>query len=342
MQVEYISRVCLASGRTTQDERNFSICHCLLRKIVIYDKGMTSRVTEIFTDCRSGKRCIIPEGSRICSRSRHNYSIIHGTLFLQGVHKGCYGRSLLAYGYIYAEHRLAGLICRTLIDDCVDCNGSLAGLTVADYKLSLSPADRNHCINSLQTCLKRFCHRLSENDSGSFPFKRHLHEVSSNPTFSVKRLTKRIHHPSYHLVGNIYRCDPAGPLYGHSFLYPVGGTKEDCADIIFFEVHHNCLDSILELKQFTCLSIQQSVNPDHTVTDLKNLSDLLETKVQIKLLELRQQHVRNFTWAYLICHILSNYSIVIIHQSVPDLAELSGNTCIHTQVTNLKHKASDQ
>ena len=50
---------------------------------------------------------------------------------------------LLADGDIDADHALAALI-----EDSVDGNGGLTGLTVADDKLALAAADRHHGVDS--------------------------------------------------------------------------------------------------------------------------------------------------------------------------------------------------
>ena len=283
---------------------------------------MPSCITEIFTDCSTCKGSIIPQSSCICSCSSHNYGIIHSSLLLQCSHEGCNCRSLLTDGHINTEHRLTGLISSALIDDGVYSNCCLSCLTVTNYELTLAPADRDHGINSLQTCLQRLCNRLTENNARSLTFQRHFHKVTTDRSLAIKRLSKRIHHSSDHLVGNIYRSDSSCSPDHHSFLDPVSRTKKHRTDIIFLKIHDYGLDAIFKLKKFSCLSIQQSMNSDHTITHLQDLADLLEMKAHIKVAQLFEQHIRYLTWAYLICHILSNYSIVIIYQSIPYTFEL--------------------
>ena len=76
MQIEYISRVCLAAGRTTKNQRHLAVCHRLLREVVIYHKGMASRITEILAYRRSGERSVIAEGGRVRGCGSHDYGIV--------------------------------------------------------------------------------------------------------------------------------------------------------------------------------------------------------------------------------------------------------------------------
>lgn len=70
-------------------------------------------------------------------------------------------RGLLADGDIDADHALAALI-----EDSVDGNGGLTGLTVADDELTLTAANRHHGVDSEQTGLNRLAHRGTVNDAG--------------------------------------------------------------------------------------------------------------------------------------------------------------------------------
>ena len=74
-------------------------------------------------------------------------------MFFQRLHYGSYGGSLLADGYINTLNILA-----LLIDYRIYSDSRLTCLTVTDYQLSLSPADRHHGVDSLDTGLQRGIH----------------------------------------------------------------------------------------------------------------------------------------------------------------------------------------
>ena len=298
MKVEYVSRICLASGRSAQNEGDLAIGYRLLGQVVIYYQGMASCVPEILPDCRTGKRSIVPQCSRVgCSRSYH-YRIVHRALFLEGADYIRYRRALLAYCHIYAEDRFPCLIGRTLVDDRVKGYGCLSCLTVTDDELSLAPAYRNHRIYCLESSLQRLGHRLTEDHPGSLPFKRHLHKIASDGTLAVERLSKRVHHTAYHAFRHIYGSYPACPSDRHPFLYPVSGSQQDSTHIVLLQVHHHCLHPIVELQQFSCLRIPESVYPHHSVTHLQHLADFLQMKVVTDAFELVQKHLGNLSRAY--------------------------------------------
>ena len=167
MQIEHIARISLTTGGTSKDKRYFTISYSLLRQIIVYYKRMQSAIPEIFANGGSGKRSIILECGRLCSRSSYYYSIGHGSVFTQYLHGIGNSRSFLAYCYIYAINGIALLIIGFLINYSVYGNSSLTCLTIADDQLTLTSADRNHGIDSLKTCLKSLIYRLSVNNARS-------------------------------------------------------------------------------------------------------------------------------------------------------------------------------
>jgi len=280
MEIEDVSRICFTSGRTSEDQRDLAICDRLLREVVIYDKRMSSRVTEIFSDGGAGERCIILQCSRVSGCRGNDDGIIKCAFFLESLHDAGDRRSFLTYGHVYAIYRFAGEIGLTLIDDSVDCDRGLSCLSVADDQLTLASAYRNHGVDSLQAGLKRFRDRLTEDNSRSLPFKRHFTEFPFDASFAVKRLAERIHNTSNHGLTYIDGCYPARTAHGHSFLDPVGRTEQHSAHIILFEIHDHRLDIIVELQKFSCLGIEKALDPYHSVTHLQDMSDLLELKVR--------------------------------------------------------------
>ena len=261
---------------------------------------MASCITEILANRRTGKRSVIAECSWVGSCSGNDDSIVHGTLFLQGLHQAGDGRSFLTDSHIDTEHRFTCFVSSTLIDYRVDRNRCLSSLSVTDDQLTLSASYRNHGIDRLEPGLQRLCHRLTEDHARCLSLKRHLAELSLNPSLAVQRLAKRVHDTTDHALADIQRSDSACAPYGHSLLYLIGRSQQHCSDIILLKVHDNGLDSILELQEFAGLGLLKSMNPDHAVTHLQDRADLLETRIGIDVLQLCQQHFRYFAGTYLI------------------------------------------
>ena len=264
---------------------------------------MAAGITEIFAYGRTGKRSIILKGCRISCRSRNHDRIIQRSFLLQSVYYRSHCRTFLSYGYINTIHRFASKICFSLVYDRIYRNRCLTCLTVTDDELTLSATDWNHGIYRLQTCLKRLCNRLTEDDSRSLSFQRHLAKFASNASFAVKRLAQRVHHAADHRFADIDRSDSSRTAYAHSFLDPVGRAQKDSTDIVLLKVHHHRLDIIVKLQKLACLGIQKSLDPDYSVTHLQHLTDLLKLKVGIYLPELTEQHIRYLRRSNCICHI---------------------------------------
>ena len=144
MEIEHVARICLTSRRTTQNQRYLTVGNSLLRKVIVHNECRIATVAEVLAYGGSCERCVILHGSRVGSCSRYNDCVGHGAVLLEVLDKSGNGRSLLADGYIDTVYGLASLVETLLIDDCIDSDGSLTCLTVADDKLTLSTSDRNH------------------------------------------------------------------------------------------------------------------------------------------------------------------------------------------------------
>ena len=76
-----------------------------------------------------------------------------------------------------------------LVDDGIDRDGGLAGLTVTDDELALSPADRHHRVNGLEPSLHRLRYRLTRDHAGCDAFDRRRAR-GFDWAFSVYRFTQ--------------------------------------------------------------------------------------------------------------------------------------------------------
>ena len=150
---------------------------------------MAACIAEELTDSSTCEGSIILECGRISSSSGYNYCIIHCSLLPEGIDNGCNRTSLLPNCHIDTINRLALKELRPLIDYGIYCNCRFPCLTVTDYKLPLAAPYRNHGVNRLKTCLERLADRLTEDNAGSLPFKRHISFRSSDGSQSVEGMT---------------------------------------------------------------------------------------------------------------------------------------------------------
>ena len=146
MQIEHVAWIGFAARRTAQQQRHLAVCDGLLGKVIIDDDGMHSVVAEIFTHGATGKRRQVLHRRRIGSGRRDNDRIVERALLLEHLHELRDGRALLANRNIDAielDLLVRLRIERFLIEDRVERDRGLAGLTVADDQLTLAATDRN-------------------------------------------------------------------------------------------------------------------------------------------------------------------------------------------------------
>src|SRR5690606_4323135 len=249
VQIEYVTRISLTARRTFQQQGNLTVCYRLLGQVIVYDQGRTACITEKLTNSRTGHRRIELKRSRVCCRSRYDNCVSHGSTLFQCAHNICYGRVLLTYRDIYTEYRLTGIIKFLLVDDRIDTNRSLTRLTVADDQLTLTTADRNHRIDSLDTCLQRLSDGLTKDYPRSFAFDRHFVSFPYDWAFTVDRLSQRIHDTAQHTFTYLKGSNTVGTFNGITFFDFVRRSQKNDTAIVFFQVQYDTLYSICILNQ---------------------------------------------------------------------------------------------
>ena len=134
-------------------------------QIIVNDQYVLSILHPFFSDRTSGIRCDILQRSKFTGSGCYNGCIIHGSVFFQCLYDIGNGRCFLTDRYINTFYILT-----LLVDDRVNRDRCLTGLTVSDDQLTLSSSDRHHGVNCLDTCLKRGIYALSVDNSGSYSF----------------------------------------------------------------------------------------------------------------------------------------------------------------------------
>ena len=122
-----------------------------------------------------------------------------------------------------------------LIDDGVDSNRCLTCLTVTDNQLALSASDWDHCINCFDSSLQRLFDGLSIDNSRSIRFKQ-AELFGDDRPLPVKGQTKCADDAANQRFTNRDLDNLTGPLDGVPFFDIGVGAKNNCADVIFFQV----------------------------------------------------------------------------------------------------------
>jgi hypothetical protein len=190
VEVEDVSRVGLTSRRTTKKEGHLTICDSLLGEIVIEDHGMLAVVSEVLTHGSASVRGKELQRSRVRGSGGDDDAVTHGVGLLESADKLSDGGSLLADTHIDAvKHLLRGL--GLLVDDGVNSDGSLAGLTITNDELTLTSADRNEGIYGLESSGHRLVHRLARDDARGLDLCSGA-QLGVNSTLSIDRLPETI------------------------------------------------------------------------------------------------------------------------------------------------------
>lgn len=141
MEVEDISRVGLSSGGSSEQQRHLSVGNGLLGQVVVDDQGVLAVVSEPFTHGATGEGSQELQGSGVGSGSGDNDRVLEGVVLLEGLDELGDGRSLLADGDVDTVQLLllvGTVVPLLLVQDGVNGDGRLSGLSVTNDELSLS------------------------------------------------------------------------------------------------------------------------------------------------------------------------------------------------------------
>ena len=183
-----------------------------------------------------------------------------------------------------------------MVDNGIDGNRRLTGLSVTDNQLTLSSSDRNHRINSLDTGLHRRINAFSRNNTGCHSFNLAIF-CSRDRTFAVNRLTKSIDYATKHRVayGNLHNA--VRRLYGIAFIDVLGTTKQYGADVVLLKVHDHAVNLTGELKKLALHCLFQSMYTCNTICHLNNRTDFRYFQISGISLNLILNHRTNFFWS---------------------------------------------
>jgi hypothetical protein len=264
VKIENVARESFAARRTTKKERELAIRNSLLRKIIIDDESVLSVVAEVLSHraARVGrnhlKRCHVRRGRGDDRR------VFHRAEGLQLVDDLSNGRLLLTDGNVHAEHVLSALI-----DDGVDSNGRLAGLTIADDELALTTTDRNHRVDGLEARLHRLFDRLTLHDAGSLELDAAAF-LGIDRALAVDRISKSVDNATHECRAYRNVEDTAGALDGIAFANAAVFTEESDTDVVLFEVQRHAHQVARKLKKLTGHAAREAVHAGDTVADREN------------------------------------------------------------------------
>ena len=259
MQVEDVARISFTSRRTTQQQRDLTICPSLLGQVVINDQGVFAAVAEVFAHRGAGVRSDVLHGSRLGSRSSNNDGVVHGAiLFELGDNIGD-GRGLLTDSDVNADQILT-----LLVNDRVNGDSGLTRLTVANDQLTLTAADRHHRVKGLQAGMNRLGNGLTIDDARGDLFDN-VKFLGFNRPLAVNRLAERVDNAADQLAADRNRKNAAGGLHRVAFGNTFVVAENNGADGIAFEVQSEAINLTRELQHFALHHVAQAVNTSNAV-----------------------------------------------------------------------------
>ncbi len=228
MQIENVAGVGFASGRTVQQQRECTVSHRVLGKVIINDQHVLALVHEKLADgaARIGRDILQRGGFR---RGRGNDDgVIHRAVRRQRLGNLCHGRALLSDRDVDADN--AGPL---LVDDGIKPNGGFTGLAVADDKLTLPAADRDHRVDRLNAGLQRDIYGSALNNAGRGHFNR-AGLTGFDRAFAVDRRAERVNNTAKQGFANRHGHDAPGALDGIALTDFLIRTQQNGADEILF------------------------------------------------------------------------------------------------------------
>mmetsp|Transcript_64756 Transcript_64756/g.128016 ORF Transcript_64756/g.128016 Transcript_64756/m.128016 type:complete len:653 (-) Transcript_64756:1006-2964(-) len=278
MKVENVTRVGLATGGTTQEQRHLAVRDGLLREIVENDERVHAVVAEVLAQGAAGVGSKELQGGSVGGGRGDDDGVIHRARVAKGLHELSDGGALLADGNVDAVERLA-LVTKSvdalLVDDGVDGDSGLARLTIADDELTLATADGHKRVHGLEAGLHRLMHRLARDDTRGFHLDTLPRHVGDD-ALAVNRVAEAIDDTAEHAITHGDVNDSARALHRVTLLDRAIVTEHDNTNVVVLQVERHATQAGVKLNHLAGLHVLQAVHARNTVTDRQHLADLLE------------------------------------------------------------------
>jgi len=146
VEIEDITGVGLTTGRASQKERHLSVGDGLLGEIVVDDESVLAVVSEVLTNSAAGVGSQELKRGSLRGGGGNDDGVLERVVITEDLHDVGNCGSLLTDGNVDAVKLLVvisvGIVeGRLLVDDGIDGDGSLTGLSVTNNELSLTSAN---------------------------------------------------------------------------------------------------------------------------------------------------------------------------------------------------------
>ena len=280
MQVEYVAGVRLTSGRSLEQERNCTVCNRVLAEVVVYDKAVLALIHKVFSDSRSRVRRNVLQRRRVGGSSAYYYSIVKRAVLFEVADELGNSRCFLTDSVINTDTVLA-----LLVKDSIKRNRRLTRLTVADNKLTLTAAYREHRVDSKNARLKRLRYRLSVDNRRSRLLNKAV-VVRLNIALAVNRLAERVYNSADERFTDGNARLLVRTLNARALADFVITAEENTADSVLLDILHHSLYAGFKDNNLAVHNGVKSVNGSNTVADADNGADFLGVRFELEILNI--------------------------------------------------------
>ena len=235
---------------SSQQQGHLTVGDGLLGQVVKDDQGVLAVVTEVLSHGGTREGSQVLQRSRVGSGSGDDDRVLHGVVLLQGLDELGDGGPLLSDGDVDTVQllRLVGRVVEPLlVEDGVEGDGGLSGLTITNDQLSLTSTDGNHGVDRLETGQHGLVDGSSGQDTGSLG-------LGSSPlgsvdgTLSVDGVTESVDNTTQELHTDGDVDDGSGSLDRVTLLDGPIGTEDGDSDVVGLQVQGHSLDTGSELN----------------------------------------------------------------------------------------------
>ena len=210
---------------------------------------MLSVVTEPLSHSASREGGEVLKGSGLGGSGSNDDSVLHSIVLLESLYQLSDSRTLLTDGNVDTVQLLfliLTIVPPLLVEDGVDSDGGLSGLTVTNDQLTLATTDRNHGIDGLDTGHHGLVDGTTGQDTGGF--KGGAATLGSvDGSLSVNGVSKSINDTPKQLWTDWDIDNLAGTLDGVAFLDETIVTEDGDTDVVGLQVETHSTDTGREL-----------------------------------------------------------------------------------------------
>mmetsp|Transcript_41067 Transcript_41067/g.105978 ORF Transcript_41067/g.105978 Transcript_41067/m.105978 type:complete len:305 (-) Transcript_41067:70-984(-) len=238
---------------------------------------MHAVVAEVLGHGAAGVRREELQRGSIRGRRGHNGGVLQAVVLTQDFEELCHSGALLADGNVEAIEvvlLIRRIVDGLLVEDRVDGNGSLACLTITDDELSLTTANRDQAVHSLQARGHGLVHALPRDDARRLELDTPP-RLGQDGALAINRNAKGIDHASEQLGADGHVHDGAGALDAVALHNCAIISEHDDTDVVRLQVQCHALQTAGELNHFAGLHTLQPIDAGNSIAHAQHTADLL-------------------------------------------------------------------